>query len=353
MKPDTDASVCCSPVVCSTCATPYSTPSTTPTRSWWRVSARVWRRNSTNITTAAMPNRTARKSAGGTCSTRSWIRKKVDPHTAVTLTSRSVASRACRSGPVRAVTASSDDRQGDGAALGHLAATGGVLQAHRAEEPAEGPPDGDLEPLGLQGAASLLQLLADDVGHGDQHRALGHDELDGVTPERGAVARALADHLALGDGVAVLLLGGIDLQPQAAQLARGSGGVLAGEVGHVDRLAPPAHRQRHRCALLQARRRPRLGRDHLALGHLLVVGLGDLADLEVDLADPLAGLRERHADDRWHGIPLRALGDHERHVGPTAHVAPRTGVGRDDDPLGNLLAERLGDRRVERGVAHG
>ena len=42
------------------------------------------RRNSTNMTTAAMPNRTARKSAGGTCSTRSWIRKNVEPQTAVT-----------------------------------------------------------------------------------------------------------------------------------------------------------------------------------------------------------------------------------------------------------------------------
>src|SRR6476646_10108875 len=130
-------------------------PSTTPTRSSRRVSARVWRRNSTNMTIAAMPNRTARKSAGGTCSTRSWMRKKVEPHTAVTETSRSVASRACRAcraEPAEAVTAGSDDRQGDGAALRGLAATRGILQPNRAEEPAQGPAHLDLEPLGLEGA---------------------------------------------------------------------------------------------------------------------------------------------------------------------------------------------------------
>src|SRR6188472_3200915 len=128
------------------------------------------------MTTAAMPNRTARKSAGGTCSTRSWMRKKVEPHTAVTETSRSVASRAC---PAGAATAGSDDRHGDGAALGRLA-TGRVLEAHRAEEAPERLLDLDLEPGGLQRGAGLLQLLSDHVGHGYQHRALGDDEGDRV-----------------------------------------------------------------------------------------------------------------------------------------------------------------------------
>ena len=43
--------------------------------------------------TAAMVNRTARKSTGGTCSTRSLMRKNVEPHTAVRATSRIVARR--------------------------------------------------------------------------------------------------------------------------------------------------------------------------------------------------------------------------------------------------------------------
>jgi hypothetical protein len=46
------------------------------------------------MTTAAMPKRTARKSADGTCATRSRMRKNVDPQTAVTATRSSVASRA-------------------------------------------------------------------------------------------------------------------------------------------------------------------------------------------------------------------------------------------------------------------
>jgi hypothetical protein len=45
------------------------------------------------MTTAAIANRTVRKSAAGTCVTRSWMRKKVDPQTAVTETSSRVARR--------------------------------------------------------------------------------------------------------------------------------------------------------------------------------------------------------------------------------------------------------------------
>jgi hypothetical protein len=45
------------------------------------------------MTTVAIANRTARKSADGTCSTRSWMRKNVEPQTAVTDSSSSVASR--------------------------------------------------------------------------------------------------------------------------------------------------------------------------------------------------------------------------------------------------------------------
>jgi hypothetical protein len=45
------------------------------------------------MTTAAIANRTVRKSADGTCVTRSRMRKNVDPQTAVTEMSSSVARR--------------------------------------------------------------------------------------------------------------------------------------------------------------------------------------------------------------------------------------------------------------------
>src|SRR5689334_20304726 len=75
--------------------------------------------------TADRLNRTARKSTGGTVSTRSRMRKNVDPHTAVKATRSSVARRVRAAG----VIGVSDDREGDGAALGHRGAGGDVLRA--------------------------------------------------------------------------------------------------------------------------------------------------------------------------------------------------------------------------------
>ena len=63
----------------------------TPSSSSRRASASTGGGRATAMTTAAMANRTARKSAGGTCSTRSRMRKNVEPQTAVTPTSSSVA----------------------------------------------------------------------------------------------------------------------------------------------------------------------------------------------------------------------------------------------------------------------
>ncbi len=82
-KPDTDADVVASPCVCSSWATAYTAPSSAPRRRARASGATVWRRSTTSITTAAIQNRTARKSAAGTVSRTSLMRKKVEPQTAV------------------------------------------------------------------------------------------------------------------------------------------------------------------------------------------------------------------------------------------------------------------------------
>jgi hypothetical protein len=74
MNPDTLAGVWASPVVCRICATPYSPPSTSAYRRASGDSRWIARGATSSIATDAIANRTARKSATGTRSRRSWIR---------------------------------------------------------------------------------------------------------------------------------------------------------------------------------------------------------------------------------------------------------------------------------------
>src|SRR4029450_3148331 len=133
MNPDPDASVCARPTVCSSWATPYTTPSPRPTTHSWGRSRRTFRQKITSMRTAAIEKRTARKSVGGTVARRSWMRKKVEPHTAVRSTSRPVATA-----PARAADgATSDDRQCDRGALAGHGPPGRVRRPHDVEQPAE------------------------------------------------------------------------------------------------------------------------------------------------------------------------------------------------------------------------
>ena len=91
-NPDTLAAMCCSPVVCSICATPYTSPIAAPCHRARRDRRRVALGAARNKAAAAIANRIARKSSTGTRSTRSLIRKNVEPQVAVTKSSASVAS---------------------------------------------------------------------------------------------------------------------------------------------------------------------------------------------------------------------------------------------------------------------
>ena len=69
------------------------------------------------------------------------------------------------------------------------------------------------KPAVLRICGRLGLLLALHVGHLDQDGTLGDDELDRVALEQGAAGRRLGDDVALGDLVAVGLLGRVDLRP--------------------------------------------------------------------------------------------------------------------------------------------
>ena len=97
-KPLTLAEAYSCPVVCSSCATPYSAPSASPCNHCRRGRRSSGRANNTHITSAATMKRTARKSATGIRCTTSLIRKNVDPQIAVTMTSAAVATAAIRPG---------------------------------------------------------------------------------------------------------------------------------------------------------------------------------------------------------------------------------------------------------------
>ena len=281
------------------------------------------------------------------------MRKKVEPHTAVTETSRSVASRACRAEPAEAVTAGSDDRQGDGAALGRLAATGGSCSRTVPKNPPRARRTVTLNPWASRVPRACCSCWPTTSGTVTSTGPFDTTSFT-VSPCRCRRA-ALADHLALGDGVAVLLLGRVDLQPEAAQLAGGAGGVLAGEVGHVDRLRPRLTVSATAVPFFRLAPGPGLGRDHLTLGHLLVVRLGDLAHLEVDLLE--AGPSPRRPSTPTTGCTSYRSGPLETTSAtsdPRRTVVPGPGGGRDDDALGDLLAERLVDTvGSQRRGAHG
>src|SRR5262245_39458935 len=91
MKPETLAGVCARPTDCMICATPYSSPSTAARRHDSRPSLPSARGNSSASPTLAIAKRTARKSSTGTRSTRSLMRKNVEPQVAVIVSSVSVA----------------------------------------------------------------------------------------------------------------------------------------------------------------------------------------------------------------------------------------------------------------------
>src|SRR5688572_17729693 len=101
-----------------------------------------------------MVKRTARKSVAGIVVTRSLMRKKVEPHTAVTTTSRSMAIRAREAGASVGTPEpyALDDGESDRAPDPDLGARRLALRPHAAEVAAEDTLDVDLE-------AERLQLL--------------------------------------------------------------------------------------------------------------------------------------------------------------------------------------------------
>ena len=157
-------------------------------------------------------------------------------------------------------------------------------------------------------AAAVPHAL--DLGHLDEHRALGDDELDGVAAEQRAAGRGLRDHVALGDGVAVLLGGAVDLEAELPQcLAWRASASLPVQSGTLIGSRALADHEVDRGAALAARCR--------ASGRLpsttpLATRLGE-AVRRVAVARGAAscerGLRgvEAHAAQRGHLVPLGAL----------------------------------------------
>ena len=99
MKPEMLAGVVASPAVCTIWATPYSAPRTMAWRVRSRDNARTALGETSRMATEAIVNRTARKSRTGTRSSRSWIRKNVDPQLAVIASRANVARRVTRELP--------------------------------------------------------------------------------------------------------------------------------------------------------------------------------------------------------------------------------------------------------------
>ena len=91
-NPETAADVSRSPAVCARKPSPRKSPSGTPRRHSGPVRCSQRRGDAASRTTAASPNRHARKSATAMVSRVSLVMRKVDPHTTV------AASRANRAG---------------------------------------------------------------------------------------------------------------------------------------------------------------------------------------------------------------------------------------------------------------
>src|SRR5680860_390681 len=328
MKPDREASVCARPTVCRICATAYTTPSPMPILSSRLPRASIGRQNTATIAAAAIVKRTARKSVGGSTRTTSRIRKNVEPHTAVTPTSRSVASRLERAwvnglGP-------SDHAERDSRAPWCLSPRSDRLPRDCAEGPTEIALDLHREAQTLEQRLGLALLLAENIGDLHELRALGDDQGDPVPLEERAGCRGLADHRSLGDGVAPVLFGGIDLELRVAQRRERLVGRLAGPVHDLDRLTTFAdHQGDGRGPLDRGFCGWRRG-DDLALWHGLAERLADLAGGESGLDQTLLCLGLRASDQRGHGVPFRSLRHGQGDRGSPTDLAPGRGVAGDD-----------------------
>src|SRR5665647_1160716 len=305
MKPDREASVCARPTVCRFCATAYRTPRPTPIFSSRLPRANNERQNTTTMTAAAIVKRTARKSVGGSTRTTSRIRKKVEPHTAVMPTSNNVARRRERAevtgvGP-------SDDGKRDGRAHWCWCSRRDRLEPDRAEETTGDPVDLHFEAQTLEDGTRLALLLAKNIWDHHELRPLGDDQGDLVPLEERSGCRGLADHRSLGDGVAPVLFGGVDLELGVAQCLECLVGRLAGPVLDRDRLTAFADHEGDSRGTLDRAFRGWRRRDDLALRHGLAERLADLAYGESGFGQTLLCLGLGVSGQPGHGIPFRSL----------------------------------------------
>src|SRR5450756_602450 len=201
MKPDREASVWARPTVWRIWATPYMTPRPTPIRSSRPLRASIRRQNTATIAAAAIVKRTARKSVGGSTRTTSRIRKNVEPQIAVAPTSSSVAT--CRERAVVNGVGRSDHDERDGRAARCRGSRGDRLVLDKPEQqPTELLFGLHREAQALNDRRRFSLRLPQDIGDHDGLGALGDDEGDGVPLEQRAGCGGLADHRALGHGVA-------------------------------------------------------------------------------------------------------------------------------------------------------
>src|SRR5690349_21443050 len=157
---------------------------------------------------AAIANRTARKSSVGTRSSRSLMRKNVLPQPAVIATRARVASSVVRRVPSTGATRS-DQPEGDRGALREHGAGVGVDAVDEAEtQVVVDVLHVDLEAGGLQLLLGVLDAgPAQPAGDLDQLGTLRDHEADLVAAEERAGVGGLRDDHALLDGVGVLLGG--------------------------------------------------------------------------------------------------------------------------------------------------
>src|SRR5665647_3409333 len=320
MKPDREASVCARPTVCRFCATAYRTPSPMPIFSSRLPRANNERQNTTTMTAAAIVKRTARKSVGGSTRTTSRIRKKVEPHTAVVPPSNKVARRR-ESAEVTGVGAS-DDGKRDGRAHWCWCSRRDRLEPDRAEETTGDPVDLHFEAQTLEDGTRLALLLAKNIWDHHELRPLGDDQGDLVPLEERSGCRGLADHRSLGDGVAPVLFGGVDLELGIAQCLERLVGRLVCPVQDSDRLTAFADDEGDGRAALDGGVRGGRRRDDLTLRHGLTERLADLAEGESGFDQTLFCLGLGTPDQLRHGIALRSLRHGHLDRGSPTDLAP-------------------------------
>ena len=115
------------------------------------------------------------------------MRKNVEPHTAVTPTSSSVASRAR---PAGAVTAGQTIVSVMVLPLGALLPPAGSCSRTVPKNPPRARRTSTLNPAASSALRAWSSCCPTTFGHVDEHRTLGHHERHGVAAEQGAVARA-------------------------------------------------------------------------------------------------------------------------------------------------------------------